>query len=431
MAAGKKAGRHSQQANDFLEPKAPIEVSATNVGSGRAYNNGRIDVTFTHDSSGPAATSYTASAYCSVHGETHTATGSSSPLTITGFGSGITTTVTVVATNAVGNSPASAPSSSVTVTTVPATPSAPSASAQGSAATDDVSWSAPADGGSAITGYSWESNDSKSGSTGSTSVSVSQEAGSSQSYRVRATNANGNSEWSSYSSAITSFSFTPFGFVPFGFVPFGAFGFTPFGAFGFTPFGAFGFTPFGAFGFTPFGAFGFTPFGFTPFGFSPGGCIHGDTLVRTPNGLKPAKEIQVGDIVLAVDLSEIPTAGSEGDFNYINFSSESLTGNGLVEVNVVGITPSTKYSNIAFNGDSTKKYSSTQPFFIKRGSSYQVIISAEIEEGDYLIQVAEDGSLSEILVTSVDVEMVECEVYQFNCEPQDWFIAGDYLVHNK
>ena len=122
MAVGKKIGKKAQASNDFLEPLAPTIVSATNVGTGRAYDNGAVTVSFTLPALSPAATSYTASGYCSVHGTTHTATGASSPLTITGFGTGAITNITVRATNAAGTSPASAASASVTVTTVPATP---------------------------------------------------------------------------------------------------------------------------------------------------------------------------------------------------------------------------------------------------------------------------------------------------------------------
>jgi hypothetical protein len=238
MAAGKKSGRKSQASNDFLEPRPPVISSASNVGTNRPYNNGAITVSFDLPAGSPAATSFTASAYCSVHSATHTATGASSPLVIEGFGSGVVTTVTVTATNASGTSAASSASSSVTVTTVPATPSAPSASSP-NANQDIVSWSAPADGGSAITGYTWASSDGKGGSEGGTSVTVGQEAGTAQTYTVYATNANGNSETSAASSSVTT---------AFSFAPFGAFGFTPFGAFGFTPFG---FTPFGAFAFAP------------------------------------------------------------------------------------------------------------------------------------------------------------------------------------
>lgn len=231
MAAGKKAGRHSQQSNDFLEPKAPTSVSAVDVGTGRAFNDGAATVTFTHDSSGPAATSYTVTS--SPGG--FTGTGASSPITVTGLLSSTAYTFTVVATNAVGNSPASSASGSITATTVPATPGAPTASTP-SAGTDRLTWTAPANGGKAITNYYWASSDSKSGNTASTTVDISQEQGTAQTYTVRADNANGSSGTSAASNSVTT---------TFSFVPFGVFGFSPFGVFGFSPFGVFGFSPFG------------------------------------------------------------------------------------------------------------------------------------------------------------------------------------------
>lgn len=411
MATVRKGTKSSAQDN-FIGPNNVSGVSSTNVGSGRAYNDGRIDVSWTNPSTGNTPTGYKV-----YDGATLKATIAhpTSTAQITGLSSNTSYTFTVKAYDSYGEA-SGVSASAVTATTVPATPSAPSASTQASAATDDVSWSAPADGGSAITNYHWESDDGKSGDTASTSVSVSQEAGTAQSYRVYATNANGNSSYSSYSGQVTTFSFTPFSFAPFG-----AFGFTPFGAFGFTPFGAFGFTPFGAFGFTPFGAFGF----------SPPSCIHEDTLIRTSSGMKAAKDVQIGDTVISVGLSEIPTGGSEGDFDYVGFTSESLTSTGTLEVNVVDVVPQTKNASMWFNGDTSKKYSLSQPFFIKRGASYEVVPSSTIEEGDKLIKINEDGSISEVNVSSIEYDMSECTVYQFNCEPQDWFIAGDYLVHNK
>ena len=276
MAVGKNIGGNAQSSNDFLLPHAPTVTTATNVGTNRPYDNGAIEVSFTLPANSPAATSYTASAYCSVHNTTHTATGASSPLTITGFGTGVVTTVDVYGSNEWGDGEVGT-SGSVTVTTVPATMSAPtvtsptpSASTNQAGATQDVvTWSAPANGGSSITGYTWESSDGKSGTTTSTSVTVNQEGGTAQTYKVLATNGNGNGAYSANSSSITTFSFTPFSFAPFGafgFSPFGfsPFGFTPFSVFGFVPFSVFGFTPFN---FVPFGAFSFTPFNFVPFGF--------------------------------------------------------------------------------------------------------------------------------------------------------------------
>ena len=402
MASGKKSGRKSQASNDFLEPLAPESVSATNVPSGRAYNNGRADVTFSLPAHSPAATSYTVTSSPG----SYTASGASSPLSVTGLQSDTAYTFTVIATNSVGNSPASAASSSITATTVPNTPSAPSATAQGSAATDDVSWTAPATGGSAITSYDWQSNDSKSGNTASTSVSVGQEAGSAQAYRVRANNANGSSEYSAYSATLTSFSFTPFGFAPFG-------------AFGFTPFG---FTPFG---FTPFGAFGFTPWVVGP-------CVHEDTLIRVPGGTVAAKDIQIDDQMTTINIQELDLGnGDQADSDWRSIAIPTVTSTGLVDVTVTAIVPSIVQEVIYFNGESNAKFSLNHPMFIK-GDPFHVFIEAGgVAIGDILIKVAADGSVVEVPVTSIDTDDTSHTVISFSCEPQDWFIAGDYLTHNK
>lgn len=239
MAANKRVGKKSLAANDFLQPSAPIISSATDVGTNRPYNNGAVTVAFSLPAGSPAATSYTVTS--SPGG--YTASGSSSPLTVSGLASGTNYTFTVVAANAQGVSGSSSPSSAVTATTVPNTPGAPSATSPSGANYDTVSWTAPANGGSAITNYYWTSSDGKSGNTSATSINVTQEQGTAQTYSVRADNVNGSSGTSSASASVTTFSF----------VPFGVFGFSPFGVFGFSPFGVFGFSPFGVFAFSPYG----------------------------------------------------------------------------------------------------------------------------------------------------------------------------------
>jgi hypothetical protein len=232
MAANKRAGKKSLAQNDHLAPAAPLIGTATDVGTSRAFNDGAVTVAFT--AQGPnAATSFTATS--SPGG--YTASGASSPITVQGLQSGVAYTFTVTATNAAGTSPASSASGSVTATTVPATPAAPTASSP-SAGVDRVTWTAPANGGKAITNYYWYSSDGKSGNTSSTTVDVGQEQGTAQTYQVRADNANGSSGSSPASASVTT-------------------------TFSFAPFGAFGFSPFG------FSPFGFSPFGFSPFGFVP------------------------------------------------------------------------------------------------------------------------------------------------------------------
>jgi hypothetical protein len=233
----KRTGKRSQGANDFLAPYAPTIGTATDVGTNRAYNNGAASVAFTADPRN-AATSYTVT---STPGS-FTGTGSSSPIVVEGLQSGTSYTFAVTATNEYGTSAASAASASMTATTVPATPSAPGASSPSGTNYDTVTWSAPADGGKSISNYYWAASDGKTGNTTSTSVNVTQEQGSAQTYTVRADNANGSSQTSAASGSVTTFSF----------VPFSVFGFSPFGVFGFSPFGVFGFSPFSVFGFAPF-----------------------------------------------------------------------------------------------------------------------------------------------------------------------------------
>ena len=108
----------SQNTKGFLNPLAPTIGTATDVGTARAYNNGAATVTFTANPAGSPATSFTATS--SPGG--FTVTGASSPLTVTGLQSDTAYTFVVKGTNAVGDSPNSSASNSITATTVPQAP---------------------------------------------------------------------------------------------------------------------------------------------------------------------------------------------------------------------------------------------------------------------------------------------------------------------
>jgi hypothetical protein len=96
---------------------------------------------------------------------------------------------------------------------IPSVPSAPNAPIVNPEVNQDfVSWTAPFNGGAPITLYGWESTDAKSGTTLTTSVTVTQEGSTSQSYRVRAQNIFGFGPWSAYSDQVTT---TPPFFPPF------------------------------------------------------------------------------------------------------------------------------------------------------------------------------------------------------------------------
>ena len=193
--ARKEAGGKSSQQNDFLEPKKPVIDSVVNVGTDAPFGNGQATLTISLPAGSPPQDTFDITATPTGGGDAVTGSAAESPATIGGLGSDVEYTFTVIATNAAGSSEASDASSAVTITTVPDAPAAPTVTTQDPGPNDDVSWTAPANGGSAITTYYWESDDEKSGSTTDLAIVVAQEENTSQAYRVRAENANGLGEW--------------------------------------------------------------------------------------------------------------------------------------------------------------------------------------------------------------------------------------------
>lgn len=180
-------------------PNAPTIGTATNVGTGRAYNNGAATVTFTAPTytGGFPITSYTVTSNTGGF----TATGASSPITVTGLQSGTAYTFTVTATTAFGTSAPSAASNSITATTVPQAPTIGTAVADENAAF--VAYTAGATGGSAVTTYTATSTPGSFTGTGASPITVSGLTnGTSYTFTVTATNANGTSLPSAASNAV-------------------------------------------------------------------------------------------------------------------------------------------------------------------------------------------------------------------------------------
>ena len=222
MASGKKIGKKSQASNDFLEPLAPIGVTGTDVGTGRAFNNAAVSVAFSLPALSPAATSYTVTASTG-----QTKTGASSPLLVEGIASAASVTFTVTATNAAGTSAASAASAAVTATTVPSAPRNAVATTPANN-TDRVTWDAPtSDGGKAVSSYTIVSSDGPSYVNSVSPKDISETGNTTQSYTVYALNANGTSAGVSTNQVTT---FTPPHFPPF-FPPY----FSGYPYFAFTP----------------------------------------------------------------------------------------------------------------------------------------------------------------------------------------------------
>lgn len=184
-------------------PNAPTIGTATDVGTGRAFNNGAATVTFTAPTwtGGLPITGYTVTS--SPGG--FTGTGASSPITVTGLQSNTNYTFTVRATNAVGQSAASAASNSILATTVPQAPTIGTATDLGTGSSVSVAFTGNATGGKAISTYTATSSPgSITGASASSPITVSGlTAGTAYTFTVTATNANGTSTASAASNSVT------------------------------------------------------------------------------------------------------------------------------------------------------------------------------------------------------------------------------------
>ena len=181
-----------------VSASAVTEVTATDLPSGRAYNNGRASVAFTPGT--VAGRTYTVTSSPG----SYTATGSSSPLTVTGLQSSTQYTYIVAAATNYGAPSSSSASSGVTATTVPQSPSLVASSP--SDTTASIAITAGATGGSAITGYTITSNPVTTTQTASSSpyVFTGLTTGTAYTFTAYATSALGNSVLSSASNSITA-----------------------------------------------------------------------------------------------------------------------------------------------------------------------------------------------------------------------------------
>jgi hypothetical protein len=199
-AAGSSGGAATVSAVTPLSaPSAPTAVSAT-------PGDTTATVTWTAPSSngGTTITGYTVTA--SPGDRTATVAGSLRTATVTGLTNGTAYTFTVRATNSVGSSAASSPSTGITPVGAPGAPTAVSATAGNATAT--VTWTTPTStGGSAITGYTVTASPggrtATVAGTGRTATVTGLTNGTAYTFTVRATNAVGTSAASAASAAVT------------------------------------------------------------------------------------------------------------------------------------------------------------------------------------------------------------------------------------
>ena len=163
------------------------------------HGNASISVAFSAPASngGSAITGYTITCTSSNGGASGFNSGATSPVLVTGLDNGKTYTCVVHATNAEGNGSDSVASASTIPATIPSTPAQPTIAPSGT--TMNVTFVAPATGGSAITGYSASCVSSNGGTAGSNTGASSPigvtglSLGKIYTCTVHATNAEGNS----------------------------------------------------------------------------------------------------------------------------------------------------------------------------------------------------------------------------------------------
>jgi len=204
MTDAKKVGRRASAQDNFIGPNPVTNLTATNVPTNRAFGDGRIDLSWTNPTTGNTPTVYRifrdGSALTTVNHPTNT-------YSDTGRTGGTSYSYYVRAEDSFNNA-TNSNTASATATTVPNTMSAPSATA--GVNQDTIAWSAaPNDGGSTIIDYFIESNESPTKTktvtqAGSGSTTITNEANTSQTYRIRARNANGSGIFSSYSNQVTT-----------------------------------------------------------------------------------------------------------------------------------------------------------------------------------------------------------------------------------
>jgi Fibronectin type III domain len=184
-------------------PDTPVIGTATDVGTNIPYGNGAVVVTFSRAATGGAPSSYTAT---SAPGSL-TATGSASPLTVQGLTGNTFYTFTATGTTSSGTSGISASTPAVLATTVPSAPTFGSIDSDDGRDHDDgavnVTFSSDS-GGKPVLYYTVTSTPSGISKQLLSPAKFNQlPGGTAASFSITATNANGTSAATSYSTPVT------------------------------------------------------------------------------------------------------------------------------------------------------------------------------------------------------------------------------------
>jgi len=227
--------------------------------------------------------------------------------------------------------------------------------------------------------------------------------GTSYTFRVKLNNTVLDSELSSLSNSVTPVATSVFGFSP------APYGFTPFGFTPAPPIFSFGGAYFGPGG-GPGGGYGFS----APWSNS----ISLQTKIRTPNGLKLAGEIQVGDTVYSLN---IPSGLDEQEWLSWSSDPDNFTAN-IVETTVTSVLTAPGSTYVYVDGDI---FTPTHYILTKKDAVIKFIKVDEIDNTYQRYSYEANDFVDIEIVEDIAVDQNNISIH---CEPHDNFFTEQMVV---
>lgn len=165
-----------------------------------------------------------------------------------------------------------------------------------------------------------------------------------------------------------------------------------------------------------------TPVATTGGGTGGGGCLEVSTPVSTPDGIKLAGEVEVGDVLLGKSIAGMIPAEDE---NWKDWSSDNVDGE-IVEVTVKHVKVDEYHTYFLINDD--LKITTAHDILVKRYDEWQWLYADFIEVGHKLL--GQDGT--EVEVTSIEKVRETISTVHIDVEEVDNYFCGTtpILVHN-
>jgi hypothetical protein len=157
-------------------------------------------------------------------------------------------------------------------------------------------------------------------------------------------------------------------------------------------------------------------------------CLRADSPIIMDDGTTmEVGDLEEGDILQGYAFAGL---GDDSDSNYMDWSTETLRGfKRSVRVYNVTFSFAEKLYNIN-NGEVIGTYEHPMLVLDKELGKYRFKQLATLVLGDCLIKDI-DGVLTEIVITSIEIDAGMEEIVSLDVETQDTFLTNGYISHNK